>query len=112
MTKDVDKLIEEKLGEFLVTGYGEDDPYWDLFKINRQVNDAVVDAVKYGFREGMKQNRTVKDWAEDSATIRFLRHREEVLLHALYDVTQKGVEVSDIKKQAAIAIDEWAAIKL
>ncbi len=74
---DVNKLIEEELNKFLSTGTDDTDPYWDLFKCKQAVNDALVEAVKYGFKEGMKRTRGVKDWAEDSATIRMLRQQLE-----------------------------------
>jgi hypothetical protein len=125
----MEKLIEEKLSQFLNTGTPEQDPFWALFKIKDQMNDAILESVKHGFREGMKCIPTVKDWADDAATIRFLRHREEILLTALnwyadkktydnpdscpiYEIDNDGEEIADEGYTARTALQLWAKVKL
>ena len=85
------EFIENELDKFLNTGTDLSDPYWALFKVKDQMNTALVEAVKYGYRRGMENNASVADRAEDSATIRYLRHREEILMTAIKWYADKSI---------------------
>lgn len=54
----MDNNIEEKLKKFLDTGADHNDPYWKLFRVKELVNDSLVEAVKYGFREALKNSNS------------------------------------------------------
>jgi hypothetical protein len=38
--------------KFMSEGADLDDPYWQLFKVKVEVNDAIVKAVEYGYKKG------------------------------------------------------------
>lgn len=44
-----------KFQEFINKPTDESDPYWNLFKVKDQMNDTIIEAVKYGFLQGFKE---------------------------------------------------------
>ena len=43
---------EQAVKKFMDTGTPETDPYWSLFRVKEEVNDAIVKAVEYGYKKG------------------------------------------------------------
>lgn len=76
-------MIEKALNKYFSTGLPVDDPYWRLFNVNKQMSEAILEAIRHGFREGYKACNSIADRMEDAATIRYLRHREEILLETV-----------------------------
>lgn len=49
-----DYKMRLSLDRFICKPTGDKDPYWDLFKVKEQMNDALVAAVQYGYEKGYK----------------------------------------------------------
>lgn len=51
---DIEQQAKIASEDFMNIGVDIDDPYWKLFEVKNQVNDALVKAVQYGFEQGFK----------------------------------------------------------
>lgn len=49
-----DEQVREAFDSWCSSPCPQDDEYWELFKINKMVNDNTVESVRFGFKEGYK----------------------------------------------------------
>lgn len=89
LSKQVEKAFNQEQDKGLV----EDDPHWDLFKINKQVNDAVVEAYNKGWKDGYRRG-----WMDQYVELYWYQFKYEKLQPYISKINGWANFLAEVKK--------------